>query len=61
MENLFNSTAIKSRIGTKGETGTGLGLTIVKQILDMQAGEISVESSVGEGSTFEIKLPLAAN
>lgn len=57
LQNLFNRIAVQSRTGTKGEKGTGLGLTIVKQILDMQDGEISVESSEGEGSTFEIRLP----
>jgi PAS domain S-box-containing protein len=57
LQNLFDRIAVQSRTGTKGEKGTGLGLTIVKQILDMQDGEISVESSEGEGSTFEIRLP----
>ena len=38
------------------ETGTGLGLAIVKKIIDDHGGAISVESSVGEGTTFTVKL-----
>ena len=40
-------------------TGTGLGLYIAKQILTMHNGEITVESVVGQGSTFTFSLPEA--
>jgi signal transduction histidine kinase/tetratricopeptide (TPR) repeat protein len=39
-------------------TGTGLGLTIVKQIVEAHRGEVLAESEPGAGSTFEILLPL---
>jgi signal transduction histidine kinase len=39
--------------------GTGLGLAIVKRIIDRHAGEITVESKLGEGSTFQVSLPAA--
>ena len=39
--------------------GTGLGLTIAKKLIELQEGEISVESMPGEGSTFAFTLPVA--
>lgn len=38
--------------------GAGLGLPIVKQIIERHGGEIDVKSKVGEGSSFTIRLPL---
>ena len=38
--------------------GIGLGLAVCKSIIDRHGGEIEVKSKVGEGTTFNIKLPL---
>jgi signal transduction histidine kinase len=37
--------------------GTGLGLTIVQAIAESHDGRVSVESRVGEGTTFAVELP----
>ena len=43
---------------TKGVgVGTGLGLSICYQILEQHKGRIEVESKVGKGSVFTVKLP----
>ena len=38
--------------------GIGLGLTMVKEIVEAHSGEITVSSAPGEGSTFTVRLPL---
>jgi len=45
-----------SRPGTE-IPGTGLGLVFVKQIIDLHKGFITVQSDVGKGTTFAIKIP----
>jgi signal transduction histidine kinase len=41
-----------------GHGGTGLGLSVCRQIIEQHQGRIRVESKVGKGSTFTVKLPL---
>jgi two-component system, NtrC family, sensor kinase len=43
---------------TKGQKGTGLGLAVIWGIVDNHDGTISVDSQLGKGTTFRIRLPL---
>lgn len=48
------------RARSREQGGTGLGLSIVKHIIQSHGGEVSVESSPGQGSTFRFTLPAAS-
>jgi len=53
-DSIFSGFARNSSMGTHGEKGTGLGLGIVKKIIDAHGFTISVESELGKGSKFII-------
>lgn len=55
---LFRIDASLSSKGTAGETGTGLGLILCKDLVEQNHGSICVKSKPGSGSTFTILLPL---
>lgn len=42
---------------TKEQEGSGIGLSLVKSLVDMHGGNISVESEYGKGSKFTVRLP----
>jgi signal transduction histidine kinase/ligand-binding sensor domain-containing protein/CheY-like chemotaxis protein/AraC-like DNA-binding protein len=44
--------------GSDSKKGTGIGLALVAELVDLYGGELSVESSPGQGSKFSVKLPL---
>ncbi|MCB9290624.1 MAG: response regulator [Lewinellaceae bacterium] len=43
---------------TRAQGGTGIGLALVKELVELQGGEIRVSSEVGKGATFEVYLPV---
>ena len=45
--------------GTRNSRGTGIGLAISRRLIELQGGQIEVESQLGKGSTFRFCLPLA--
>jgi two-component system sensor histidine kinase ResE len=47
-----------SKSSAYGLSGTGIGLTLSKEIVEAHKGQLSVESAEGEGSTFTFTLPL---
>lgn len=59
LPHIFERFTKAGRQGLRGETSTGLGLSIAKQIIEKHGGSISVDSEEGKGSTFSILLPVA--
>ncbi|MDQ3192937.1 MAG: ATP-binding protein [Bacteroidota bacterium] len=58
-DDLFGYDTVKSKKGTVGEKGSGLGLRIVKDFVEKHHGEISVESKKGKGTSISFTLPEA--
>jgi signal transduction histidine kinase len=55
-EKIFDISDKTSTLGTAGEKGTGLGLNLAKEFIELNNGEISFVSSENEGTTFYMKL-----
>ncbi len=58
LPNVFNR-YFQAERGERHAEGTGLGLAIVKQLVEAHGGTISVESELGQGTTFRFTLPQA--
>src|SRR5207248_3474178 len=56
-EHLFESFWQVRQSGQRYPAGTGLGLSITRQLTQLLGGDVSVESSPGQGSTFIVRLP----
>ena len=48
---------MESRLGTQKEKGTGLGLIVVKEFIQLNNGELKIKSKPGQGTTFSFMLP----
>jgi two-component system sensor histidine kinase SenX3 len=60
LERIFERFYRVDRTRSRATGGTGLGLSIVRHVAQAHGGEVSVTSEEGAGSTFSLKLPLAA-
>ncbi|WP_321279897.1 PAS domain-containing sensor histidine kinase [Marinifilum fragile] len=58
-QKLFRIDTNYTRLGTKDESGTGLGLILCKEFVEKNGGSITVQSEVAVGSTFTFSLPKA--
>ena len=55
--NLFRIDVKYTNVGTAGEEGTGLGLILCKDLIERNGGRLWVDSTIGKGTTFIMRLP----
>ena len=61
VESLFNLEKTRTKSGTNGEQGSGLGLVLCKEFVEKNKGAITVESQLGIGSMFSFTVPSFTN
>ncbi|MBK7550924.1 MAG: ATP-binding protein [Syntrophaceae bacterium] len=58
LPHIFERASLSAREGTLGEPSLGIGLSVVRRLLELHGGAIRVESEEGSGSTFTVELPV---
>jgi len=58
MRKIFDPYFTTKTVDSQGQGGTGLGLSLAREVIEAHHGRIRVESTVGQGTTFTLKLPL---
>jgi signal transduction histidine kinase len=58
LEKIFEPFWQVEQTTTRRAGGTGLGLAVTRQFVDLLGGTISVESKIGKGSTFKVTIPV---
>lgn len=59
LERIFDRYYQANDSDTRDAEGTGIGLALTKELVDLYHGKISVESEMGKGSTFKIRIPVS--
>jgi signal transduction histidine kinase len=57
LEDIFTRFHRADALGARSHDGAGIGLALVRELVEMHDGEVSVTSTVGRGSTFSVRLP----
>jgi signal transduction histidine kinase len=55
--NILNNATMKSSMGTHGEKGIGLGLLLTKEFIEINGGNLYVESELNKGTTMSFTIP----
>ena len=58
INNVFSITNNPQRKGTEGEKGTGIGLALCKELVNIHGGTITVKSEVDKGTSFYVNIPV---
>ncbi len=58
IDRLWSNKTLFSKAGTMGEIGTGIGLQLCRELIELNQGKVWVQSAVGLGTTFYVSLPV---